>query len=221
MLFNLIFNVRDVVFHEKIIVFFTFTFAVIFAITVHEFAHSFAAYKLGDKTPKLHGRLTLNPLAHFDYVGLFCFLFFGFGWAKPVPINTYNFKNIKRDTFIVSLSGIGTNLLFAFFFCPLFLLFASISHLSVVWLIFEYLFLYIFYANLLFMIFNLLPIYPLDGFNALASLLKYTNPYVNFMRKYGGLVLIGVVIIFAQTGFFDTLVENVSKPIIDFWSIFF
>ena len=73
----------------------------------------------------------------------------------------------------------------------------------------------------LFMIFNLLPIYPLDGFNALASLLKYTNPYVNFMRKYGGLVLIGVVIIFAQTGFFDTLVKNVSKPIIDFWSIFF
>lgn len=221
MLFNLIFNSSTVAFHEKIIIFFTLTFAVVLAITVHEFAHSFAAYKLGDKTPKLHGRLTLNPLAHFDYVGLFCFLFFGFGWAKPVPINTYNFKNIKRDTLIVSLSGIVTNFIFAFCFYPLFLLFESISHLSVAWLIFGYLFYYIFSANLLFMIFNLLPIYPLDGFNALASHLKYTNPYVNFMRKYGGFVLLAVVIIFAQTGFFNTLLYYVGYPIKAFWGIFF
>ncbi len=221
MLFDLIFNTSGLVFYEKIIIFFTFTFAVVLAITVHEFAHSYAAYKLGDKTPKLHGRLTLNPLAHFDFVGLFSFLFFGFGWAKPVPINTYNFKNIKRDSLITSLSGIFTNFIFAFCFYPLSLLLDSISHQSVVWLIFTYLFYYIFSANLLFMTFNLLPIYPLDGFNAIAAYLKYTNPYVNFMRKYGGFVLIAVVLIFAQTGIFQLLVSYMGHPIRAFWGLFF
>ena len=199
----------------------TYTFAVIFAITVHEFAHSFVAYKLGDKTPKIQGRLTLNPLSHFDYIGLFCFILLGFGWAKPVPINTYNFKNIKKDTFFVSISGVVTNLIFAFLFYPIFLLFESISHLSVVWLIFTYLCLYLHQANLVFAVFNLLPIYPLDGFNALATQLKYNNPYVNFMRRYGALVLLFVILLFSQTGIFGSLVYYVGYPISWFWGLFF
>lgn len=221
MLFYLIFQQSSLAFYEKIIILFTYTFAVIFAITIHEFAHSFVAYKLGDKTPKLQGRLTLNPLAHFDYMGLFCFLFFGFGWAKPVPINTYNFKNIKRDTLLVSLSGIFTNLIFAFIFYPIFLLFSSISGISVVWLILAYLCLYIYQANLVFAVFNLLPIYPLDGFNALATQLKYNNPYVNFMRRYGGFILIFVILVFSQTGFFGRLISWVGYPIMWFWGLIF
>ena len=69
--------------------------AVVIVLTLHEFAHSYVAVKCGDPTPKWNGRLTLNPLRHFDLVGLLCFAFVGFGWAKPVPINPYNFKNRK------------------------------------------------------------------------------------------------------------------------------
>ncbi|NCC55840.1 MAG: site-2 protease family protein [Erysipelotrichia bacterium] len=195
--------------------------AVLIAIVLHEWAHGFISYKLGDPSPKADGRLSLNPLKHLDPVGTLCLLFFHFGWAKPVPINTYNFKNIKRDTFFVSLSGIFTNLVFAFVFYPIFILFSNISDLSIVWLIFTYLCLYIYQANLVFAVFNLLPIYPLDGFNALATQLKYNNPYVNFMRRYGGFTLIFVILIFSQTNFFSTLISWVGYPIIWFWGLIF
>jgi len=221
MLFYLIFQQSSLEFYIKLIIFLTYTFAVIFAITFHEFAHSFVANKLGDKTPKMQGRLTLNPLAHFDYLGLFCFIFFGFGWAKPVPINTYNFKNIKRDTLFVSLSGIVTNIIFAFIFYPLYLLFSSISDSSIVLIIITYLCYNIYQANLVFAVFNLLPIYPLDGFNAIATQLKYSNPYVSFMRRYGGFVLLFVILIFSQTNIFSYLVYYVGYPISWFWGLFF
>ena len=71
----------------------------LFILPAHEFAHAFAAYKNGDDTAKLYGRYTLNPLKHFDPVGLICFLIAGFGWAKPVPVNPYNFKNFKKGSF--------------------------------------------------------------------------------------------------------------------------
>lgn len=221
MLFYLIFQGSALAFETKLIMFFTFTIAVIIALSAHEFAHSFVAVKLGDNTPKKFGRLTLNPLAHFDYLGLICFVTFGFGWAKPVPVNTFNFKKIKRDTFFVSISGITTNLILAFFSYPIFLLFLSISSLSIFWLIFTYLFSFIFEANLVLAVFNLLPIYPLDGFNALSTQLKYNNPFVEFMRRYGGIILILVIVIFSRTNFLGTLVDYVGYPITWFWGLIF
>ena len=79
------------------------------AITVHECAHGFVAYKLGDPTAKNCGRLTLNPLSHLDPIGAICMVLVGFGWAKPVPINPMYFKNRKRDTALVSLAGPAAN----------------------------------------------------------------------------------------------------------------
>ena len=93
-----------------------YIFAIIIAFGLHEFAHAFSAYKLGDPTPKALGRLTLNPLKHLDMYGLIGFLVVGFGWAKPVEINPLNFKKYRRDMFLVSISGVLTNLLLAFLF---------------------------------------------------------------------------------------------------------
>ena len=87
--------------------------AVLWAITFHEFCHGYVAYKLGDDTPLKSGRLTLNPLAHLDPIGALMLLIFRFGWAKPVPISTRNFKNPRRDLVLVSLAGAAGNLITA------------------------------------------------------------------------------------------------------------
>lgn len=226
MLYYLLFTNMYPTFESKVIAFFTFSFASIFALTLHEFAHSFTAYKLGDSTPKVYGRLTLNPLAHFDYIGLICFLFFGFGWAKPVPINPFNFKKVKRDTFLVSISGILTNLISAFVFYPIFLLtiyfgiwgFGFVGTLQEILMS---LFSYLFQVNIVFMVFNLLPIYPLDGFNAIASFLPYENKFVAFMHKYGNLFLMIMIVVFARTNVFDYLVSYIGYPIQAFWLMIF
>ena len=88
--------------------------AVMIILPVHEFAHGYAAYKLGDNTARNLGRLTLNPIKHFDIVGCLCLILFHFGWAKPVPINPRNFRNPKRDFALTALAGPLSNLLLAF-----------------------------------------------------------------------------------------------------------
>ena len=90
--------------------------AVIIALIFHEIAHGFVAYKLGDPTARAMGRLSLNPLKHLDPIGTLCMIFFRFGWAKPVPINTRFFKNPRRDMAITALAGPLTNFLIAFFY---------------------------------------------------------------------------------------------------------
>lgn len=220
MLYSLLFERSSDSFGTKLVIFLTFTFAVIFALTIHEFAHGLMAYKLGDDTPKKLGRLTLNPMAHFDTLGLVSFLFLGFGWAKPVPVNPFNFKKIKRDMFFVSIAGILVNFICAFIFYPFALLCAT--HLTggtdFITILF-YLFLYLYQINLIFMVFNLLPIYPLDGFNAIASHLKYTNPFVQFMLRYGMFILIFVIVIFHYTNIFEWLVTYIGYPINRFWNL--
>jgi Zn-dependent protease len=96
--------------------------AILIGMTVHEWAHAYAAYKLGDPTAKNLGRMTLNPIAHFDIFGFLCLLLVGFGWAKPVPINSRNFKHFRRDDIIVSLAGITMNLIVAFLFSFIYVL---------------------------------------------------------------------------------------------------
>ena len=96
------------------------------ALTVHEFSHGFAAYKLGDPTAKYMGRLTLNPMKHLDPIGALCMVVFRFGWAKPVPINPNYFKKPKRDFAITALAGPLSNILFSFLSAFLYLLVYSL-----------------------------------------------------------------------------------------------
>lgn len=171
--------------------------AVTLVLTLHEFAHAFVAYKCGDPTAKWAGRMTLNPAKHFDPLGLVCFVFAGFGWAKPVPINEANFKKYGSGCFWTSAAGVIVNYLSAFIFYPLMVLavrfMGSAEQLTYGH---EFLFLftnYLFAFSLSFCVFNLLPFYPLDGFRIVEAASKRRGGFYRFLRKYGYYILIGLI----------------------------
>lgn len=183
-----------------------FVLAALSAIVIHENMHGFVAHLNGDDTAKNSGRLTLNPFAHFDWIGLLMFLFIGFGWAKPVPINPNNFKNRKLGMVLVSVAGVAANfvmaglgLLLLFIFAPMiFKAMIASGTSSVAYILLYFVYALITYSTMInFMLgfFNLLPIYPLDGYNLLNSFLPEGNLYQMFMRKYGTFVLLGLIVI--------------------------
>lgn len=143
--------------------------AVLLCITFHEFSHGYIAYLLGDQTARRAGRLTLNPIHHIDPVGFICMLFFRFGWAKPVPINVYNFKNQKLGIFLVSAAGPLSNIFLAFILVLAIRLLSYLGQSAA-------LALSSFLAtaarlSIGLAVFNLLPIPPLDGSKMLLPLL--------------------------------------------------
>ena len=155
---------------------------ILFAISMHEMAHGFVAYKLGDPTAKSMGRLSLNPLRHLDPIGALCMLFFGFGWAKPVAINPYYFKNIKRDTALTALGGPLMNFLLAFIGIVIFKILIVTNTPLNAFTSFIISFLNIFIAlNVGLGSFNLIPIPPLDGSKIFLSLLP-NRLYADIMR---------------------------------------
>lgn len=173
------------------------------SIVIHEFAHGYMAYRLGDNTARLAGRLTLNPLKHLDPFGsvvLPLLLYFttsgGFliGWAKPVPYNPNNLKNEKKGTFLVSIVGILANLLIAIIF-GLFIRFALLSQFSIPDPFYKISSIIV-VINLILFLFNLIPIPPLDGFKIFSSLLPYKYKYIESFLEKWGLFLLLLFIIF-------------------------
>lgn len=182
-------------------------------LTVHELSHGFAAYRLGDPTAKVNGRLTLNPIAHVDWVGLFLMLVARVGWAKPVPVDMRNFKNSKRDMAITALAGPFSNFLLAY---VALLLSSCVYHLAPDHVFFAYIMLFFSYMAVLSVglgLFNLIPIPPLDGSKALFSLLP-DRVYVTILRYERYLVL--AVVFLAWSGVFSGPIGMLMESIIRF-----
>ncbi|NLL56827.1 MAG: site-2 protease family protein [Clostridiales bacterium] len=200
-LFSILNNGAD--FAELILYILALLLAAMIAIVMHEMAHGYMALKCGDPTAKNAGRLTFNPLAHFDLIGVIMLLLVGFGWAKPVPVNPSNFKNYRKGTFLVSVAGVATNLilcgiglLLIYILKPLILYTATATVTAVALRKLLYYFL-VFFTKINFMLafFNLLPIFPLDGFRVVNLLLKPGNAYSQFMYRYGSFALIGLILL--------------------------
>jgi Zn-dependent protease len=159
---------------------------ILLSISIHEFSHAKAADILGDPTPRLSGRLTLNPIAHIDPIGLLMLILVRIGWAKPVPINPYNFKNPNQGMMLTGLAGPASNLFLAW---VLAVLLKTIPIQSVLWASTLQNAIFI---NLALMIFNLLPVPPLDGSRIYTQYLPMEWQYN--LERYGFFILIGILI---------------------------
>lgn len=166
--------------------------AVLIAISMHELSHGYVSYKLGDPTPKAEGRLSLNPFAHLDIMGTLCLIFFNFGWAKPVKVNPYYYKNHKLGMVLVAIAGPIMNFIIAFL---------SIMGLGIIIKVSNgylgnisyniYIFLqYLALINIGLGSFNLIPVPPLDGSKVLGAIIP-EDKYFSYMKfeKYGYIVL--------------------------------
>lgn len=207
--------------YDAVIAFALMTIVYLLAITSHEYAHAYAATKCGDDTARLSGRLTLNPIAHIDLLGALCFLIAGFGWAKPVPINPLKFKKYRSGIAKVSLAGVTANLILCFISSFFYVLFSNIlvaDNAFSVYTVFFFQFSMIF--NALLFVFNLLPIYPLDGFNYLSTKLKPNSKFIQFNARYGYFILL----ILAATGVINYLlvyVQYIYWPFVKLFELLF
>ncbi len=174
--------------------------AIVAALTFHEFAHAYMALLLGDKTPKLMGRLSLNPLAHLDLYGSIMMLLVGFGWGKPVIVDPRHFENPKLDNLTVSLAGPVSNFLLAGL-AGLILRFTPVSG------ILESILAIFILLNLTLMIFNLLPIPPLDGSKILALFVSETT-YI-YLQQIGFYILLALIIFSTQIPVLSFLINHV------------
>lgn len=182
------------------------------AITIHEFSHAWVADYLGDPTPRLQGRLKLNPLVHIDNIGILLLLFFGFGWGKPVEFDPYNLKDPRRDAAMISIAGPSSNFILAIILALLLKLFIVLQ-LNFMIIIGSLIFVPMIQMNLVLGVFNLLPIHPMDGFKIVEGILpeEKAREWAS-LQRFGMIFLI--MLIFPIGG--KSMIDGILTPIVNF-----
>ena len=215
---------------QKIMLLVMTAVTVLISLTVHEVAHGWVAYKMGDPTAKNLGRLTLDPRKHLDPIGTIMMLFVGVGYAKPVPVNSRYFKKPKLGMALTAAAGPAVNVIMSFFATAFYLLFdklyynaalASASDFTVMFLYYVSVFFYYFHIlNLTLAIFNLIPIPPFDG-SRIAFIFLPERLYFAVM-KYERYILLGILLLMysgASFGIISTVAEFFSDLFVKFWSL--
>lgn len=183
---------------------------IVITITLHEFAHAKMADHLGDPTPKLQGRVTLNPQKHIDPIGLLLLFIVGFGWGRPVQFDPFNLKNPRRDAAIISLAGPVTNFILALASAALLRIFtvADVSYLTTIGSLLLIPFISI---NVLLGLFNLIPIAPLDGFKIVGGILspKQAEEW-HKLERYGIIFLLAFIFPFGD----GSMLQMFLSPVI-------
>ena len=189
-----------------------------FALSFHEFAHAWMASKCGDNTAAKMGRLTLNPMAHLDVMGSLMILFVGFGWAKPVPVDSRNLKDPRKDMMKVAAAGPLSNLLLAMLAGMAWRLLGATNLLLDT--NFPVLIFYFTQINIALAVFNLIPVSPLDGSQIFSGYLMKTNPELAWkIQSYGPQVLFGLILFGYVTGF--SILWFIMKPFVNFFMLLF
>lgn len=209
-------------FMEKLLRVLILVFCVFLSLSVHEMSHGIGAYLMGDKTAKYDGRISMNPLRHLDPFGALCLFVFGFGWAKPVMVNPYNFKNKKAGMVLTSVAGPLSNFIFAFVAFVGMTVIGNIQFSSADSVIFDIATVcfiicsYLVSLNIGLGVFNLIPIPPLDGSKILNAILPQ-RIYFKIMEyeRYGFIILL----ILLNTPIFDRFLGGVSGAIISFYEM--
>ncbi len=180
---------------DLIVYILSITYVCLCATPLHEFAHAFVAVKLGDDTPKLRGRVTINPMAHVDPIGILMIFLFGFGYAKPVEVRMRNFKNPKRDMAIVALAGPLSNFIQAFIYLSVSAVFSIVLITTGIKPV-QYICTFFTFAaliNIRLGVFNMIPVPPLDGSRLLTALLP-SKAYFKIMQ-YERYISLGLMLL--------------------------
>ena len=191
---------------------------IILGLSFHEFAHAWVSDRLGDPTPRRDGRVTINPLAHIDWIGFAALLLVGFGWGKPVVIDPRYYKNRRRDEFLVAIAGVTMNLILAVIISiPVWFMmkhYATSMPSDLMYNIFQILY-YAVTINVVLMVFNLLPVPPLDGWNIVTQLFKLDQyDWWYKVYQYGTYILLALIVFNVTDLVLTPLVNMVMKLLI-------
>ena len=185
----------------------------LFALVFHEFAHGWVANKLGDPTAKYAGRLTLNPIAHLDMFGSLMILFVGFGWAKPVPVDSRYLANPRIDMMKIAFAGPAANLLLAFITGILIRATGYLGSFTTMMIMFTQI-------NIMLAVFNMIPIPPLDGSQIFSGMMIRSNPdLVMKLQIYGPQILMGLILFGMFTSF--SPIWMIISPFVNFFMYLF
>lgn len=184
------------------VTFLIYVVSLLIAITIHEFSHAIVADRLGDPTPRVQGRISLNPLVHLDMFGTLFLFMFGFGWGKPVQFDPFNLKDPRRDAALISLAGPFSNFILAIILSVILRFFppSTLHPLSSILVP-------IIYLNIILGVFNFLPIHPLDGFKIVGGILSPSKAQEWYqLQRYGMIFLIALILPIGGSSMLSTII---------------